>query len=217
MFSSLIKIRFSSSNLSSSPYKLPLGKYGVLFITVIGIASSSFAIFIGLYLSLRLTWGHHFILSIFFSVVLLCILLFAGIKYSKNIKMLVFEKSDHTNNKGRKIAFTLVGLGIAAYFVKYFLNIILTRHLTPSEYGDLAVFLRTVIILSLVLLLGTNNSTKKYLSKYLVKKDIKNIREFIIWNSRVVRKALLIYILSLFGLYVIMSILHLFDINLFTS
>jgi glutamate:GABA antiporter len=217
MFIGLIKIRFLTSDYLKRPYKLPFGKYGVLLISIVGILSSIFAIIVGLYLSLRMSWEHYFVYIVFCSIVLLCFILFFVVKFSKTIRSLIFEKSDHSNNKGRKITFTLVVLGGVAYFFKYFLNIILTRNLNPDEYGDLAVFLRTVIILSLILLVGTNNSTKKYLSKYFVKKDKYNIKNFIAWNARIISKSLVIYILSLFILYLIMMILHLFEIKNFFS
>ncbi|MCP4178743.1 MAG: amino acid permease [bacterium] len=218
MFCSFIKIRFKFPDKPQGAYRLPFNKYIVSFIAGVGIISSALAIIMGLYLSLEMTWRRYlFIFIIFTMMFFVFISAFLIIKFSKHLRTLIFEKSDHSLNRSNKIAIALVVLGVLAYFIKYVLNIIFTHNLTPAEYGDLAVFLRTVIIISLVLIVGTNNSTKKYFSKYLVKKDLKNIKGFVIWNRHIVCRVLIIYIISLFALYIIMLILHFFGIKNFFS
>ncbi|MCP4179814.1 MAG: amino acid permease [bacterium] len=217
VFISAIKLRYRYPDIPR-PFKIPFGNVGIWILGVIGIIGSCIAILTGFYLPLQLTGKNYpLIVAVFFVLIILIVLILPAIIYSKNIKLLIFDKSDNSNNKEYKIALTLVVLGIAAYFVKYFLNIILTRHLGAHEYGDLAVFLKLVVILSLLILVGTNNSAKKYLSKYFNKRDINNSIDFIKWNFHIVYKAFIIYILFLFVLYILMGVLHVLNIKDFFS
>ncbi|MCP4178744.1 MAG: amino acid permease [bacterium] len=217
MFPALIKIRFSVLQKQMN-YKIPVGRYGIFIIYFVGFLSSAFAIFIGLYLPAKTAGKNNpLILIIFFIILLILLFLTPSIVYIKKIKLLVFGKPGQSGVGNKSIAIVLVGLGILAYIIKYVLNIILTRYLSPSDYGDLAVSLRIIIILSLLLLLGTNNSVKKYLTKYLFVKDMMRIKRFILWNLKVIYKSLVSYIIMLLILYLIILLLHVLSIrNMFS-
>ncbi|HJO93903.1 MAG TPA: amino acid permease [Victivallales bacterium] len=217
IFITSIKLRYIYPDIRR-PYKIPFGNAGIWGVAIIGIIGSGIAIFISCYYPLKFTRdGHPVIISIFFSIVLLLVLLMPSLVFIKKLKILVFEKSDHSNNSRSKVALTLIILGISAYFVNYVLNVLIARHINASQYGNLAVFLRTVVIVSLLLLLGTNNSVNKYLPKFFINNDRDNIKKFVHWNWFVIRKTFTIYIFALFILYLIMGILNFLGIKSFFS
>lgn len=83
-------------------------------------------------------------------------------------------------------ALSILALSIAAYVTKYLLNVFLAQHLSPENYGDLAIAIRALTIFSTITLLGTGTSSKLFLANYLKTQDASNIRNYLRWNLRVV-------------------------------
>tara|TARA_R110000868_G_scaffold158036_3_gene385777 strand:- start:25533 stop:26852 length:1320 start_codon:yes stop_codon:yes gene_type:complete len=93
---------------------------------------------------------------------------------------------NHTS-KDISLSLALFGIAILGYLVKYFLNALLASHMTPELYGDFAVALRVLTIVSGIALLGTNISSKRFLSKYLNMHKDHQAKDYVAWNLHVIR------------------------------
>jgi O-antigen/teichoic acid export membrane protein len=86
----------------------------------------------------------------------------------------------------RKMAWTLLALDVASFFVKFGFNIFFARHFDKGLYGDFIVGLRTFSLVSALLLLGTGTASKRFLSRYLRSKNEQSVVGYLAWNLRLV-------------------------------
>ncbi|HJO95771.1 MAG TPA: hypothetical protein QF753_20415 [Victivallales bacterium] len=111
-------------------------------------------------------------------------------------------------HKLMRSALSLFCLSIISYLLKYFLNAFISSQLPTSLYGAFGITIRTLLLLSLILLLGTNSSAIKYLSKYISKKHKKHMYSFMAWNLKVILRTFKICFLLIFTFYILIFILN---------
>ncbi|MCP4176212.1 MAG: oligosaccharide flippase family protein [bacterium] len=120
-------------------------------------------------------------------------------------------------HKLMRSALSLFCLSIISYLLKYFLNTFISSQLPTALYGDFGLTIRTILLLSLILLLGTNSSAIKYLSKYISKKHKKHMYSFMAWNLKVILRTFKICFILIFLFYIIVFILNAFGITKFDT
>ncbi len=99
----------------------------------------------------------------------------------------------------------LISISMLAYYLQYLLNIILSRHLTADIYGDYGVAMSIMILLSSVILFGSNQSAKRFVPMYKEQKNQEKLRSFVFWNLKTIFMALIAF--SVFILFATL-ILH---------
>ncbi|HJO96011.1 MAG TPA: amino acid permease [Victivallales bacterium] len=208
MFIAAIKLRYKYPD-KHRPFKIPFKNYGIWIISGCGIVVSSVFLAAGLIFPLRLSLkAHPFLFLVFLIIGFLIVLAIPLILYNKQFRILIFEKSDYKKNKKITLVLSLASTGLFCYFIKSLCNIVLARTLSTNEYGDFSLYFRMITVISIILILGTNNSAKKYLSKYLAISDIKSIYEFTAWNIKIITKIFKYYILLLVILFLIMPFIN---------
>ena len=104
--------------------------------------------------------------------------------------------------------FSLLFLGVFSYFIKFFFNAFTAQFLTPDLYGDFAIAIQSVLIISLLLLLGTNLSSVKYISSFFNNNDSDSASEFIRWNLKLIAITFLLCFAVFFIVYLLFIFLH---------
>lgn len=115
--------------------------------------------------------------------------------------------------KQNKSIFFLLFLSLTGYFIGYFLNAVISNHLSPEKYGEFSITLRLIIILSLLILGGTNVTSVKYLSDYFDSGNYPGIREYIHWNVKLVRFTYIISLVIFVLFFLTLILLHLLSIR----
>jgi O-antigen/teichoic acid export membrane protein len=117
------------------------------------------------------------------------------------------------NRKIVTLALKLLAMGLTAYAISIYLNIFVSNHLTSELYGDFTVTLRSLNLISTVLLLGSNFVSVKYLSKYISNKKSEHITCFIDWNFKLIFKTSTLCIILSLVLFLTIYILHVLNIK----
>lgn len=89
-------------------------------------------------------------------------------------------------NKITKTIISLFFAGVGVYIANYLLTMYLTHHITPRLYGEFAVAMRVLMLASTLALLGTNLTSRRFLSAFLKQHQESKIQSYISWNLRVV-------------------------------
>ena len=110
-------------------------------------------------------------------------------------------------NKNKTVINLLI-LGLISYFVKFLFNVFAAEHLSPELYGDFSIALRGVFIISLLLLMGTNIASVKYISLYFTDKNPENATRFIKWNLKLVTKTFLIAFIVFTAIFLLLLFMH---------
>ena len=111
----------------------------------------------------------------------------------------------------------LLFLGIFSYFLSYFFNSIVSHYLSPSEYGDFSIAIRSVFFISILLLSGTNLSSVKFFSNYFDSTDIGKMDSFISWNIKLIIRTFTISIIIFLIFYIVLILLDYISLKNFTS
>ncbi|ABS77578.1 oligosaccharide flippase family protein [Coxiella burnetii] len=96
---------------------------------------------------------------------------------------------------------------LAFFVISYFLNVLLARHLSPSDYGDLAVILRLLIFFVPFVLFGTEMTSRRYLPRYLKKGTWPRFKGYLFWSHKIFLRAL--FIIMTIGFLVVVLALQL--------
>lgn len=107
---------------------------------------------------------------------------------------------------------TLLALGIAGYFIKVCFNIYLARKLPAALYGDFSVALTVLNIAATFILLGTNVSANRFLSRYLVSGDQHTLRDYLAWNLRIVLASSFVCFLIIIFILGVLYFLHISNV-----
>ena len=86
-------------------------------------------------------------------------------------------------------------LGFASYILRYFLNVILAHHMSMAMFGDYGVAIGVLTGLTTLLLLGTNDTVRKYVPLYKENGETEKLRAFIKWNIKLVLVGFVVYYL----------------------
>ncbi len=116
-----------------------------------------------------------------------------------------------------KSLFYLLFIGVFSYLFSFTINTIISQYLAPDVYGDFSIAYRSVFVISLLLLAGTNTSSVKYLSGYLNVKDYNGVNRFISWNLKLIIRTFAVSVIVFVLFYLILLILHIISIKNFTS
>jgi len=108
-------------------------------------------------------------------------------------------------------------ISFTTYLLGYFFNLILAHHLSPADYGDFSVATRVLYITSLLVLAGTNISTKRFLPAFLEDKNQRQVNKYLIWNFQVLLKTFLICFFVALSSFLIVLGLHFFGIKKFET
>ncbi len=111
----------------------------------------------------------------------------------------------------------LLFLGIFSYFISYLFNTIVSHYLSPSEYGDFSIAIRSVFFISVLLLTGTNLSSVKYFSNYFESSDIKGMNRFLNWNIKLIIRTFSLSVVAFIIFYITLILLDYISIKNFTS
>ncbi|MCI5053099.1 MAG: oligosaccharide flippase family protein [Simkaniaceae bacterium] len=101
----------------------------------------------------------------------------------KDIKKILIDDFHLLAKWGIKYSPVLL-IMIAAYVGIYLFNLLLAWLLAPYEYGNIAVLLQVLVLLSPFILCGTELAMLKYLPKYHADSEHGKIKGFIRWNLR---------------------------------
>ena len=116
-----------------------------------------------------------------------------------------------------KVSLISFSITFLTYLCKNITNIILAQHLAPGLYGDFTLGIKTFIMAASLLLLGTGNTAKKFLSGYIYEKNINLIKNYVSWNFRLILFSNILFIALLTIFLVILFTLHLFNIKSLVS
>lgn len=86
-------------------------------------------------------------------------------------------------------------LGLVSYILRYALNVILAHHMSMQMFGDYGVAIGVLTGLTTLLLLGTNDTVRKYVPLYRENGETEKLRAFIKWNIKLVLLGFLVYYL----------------------
>ncbi len=114
--------------------------------------------------------------------------------------------------KNETIIYLLL-LAVFGYASQYIFNLILTHYLTPSLFGDFNLALRVLTILTALSLLGTNSSSKRFLSDYLHNRREQTLGHYIKWNIRIIRISFVICVVIAIVAYTTMHMLHIWHVK----
>ncbi len=117
-------------------------------------------------------------------------------------------KTGFANKKIISSALVLLAMGLTAYAISIYLNIFVSNYLTPELYGDFTITLRSLGLVSVLLLLGSNQTSVKYLSKFFSNKENENVTCFINWNLKLVLKTFTFCIALCLLMFLVVYILH---------
>jgi O-antigen/teichoic acid export membrane protein len=93
------------------------------------------------------------------------------------------------------------------------MNVFIARHLTAALYGDFSLALKFLLVVSNLVLLGTNLGAKRFLSELLSRRKFKDSQKYISWNLRFIRISFLILLIfALISLGVVL-LLHYMGIH----
>jgi O-antigen/teichoic acid export membrane protein len=107
----------------------------------------------------------------------------------------------------------LFAVTLAAFGLKYLLNLILARNLPPEVYGDLVLAFRVLGIAAVLALLGTGTSSKRFLGKYLQYDEPENVSNFLRWNTRLVARSFSVCVVLSVVSFLVMVALHLSNVK----
>ena len=127
--------------------------------------------------------------------------------------MLIKIKNWLSHIKKNEVIFCIMAVAIFGYLTKYIFNIMLANYLKPSLYGDFNIAVRVLGIITSFALLGTNMSSKRFMSRYLRQHDHYNLHNYIKWNINIIRVSFSICIIVALGSYLIMHALHIWHIK----
>jgi len=116
----------------------------------------------------------------------------------------------------KKIIFIIL-IPFISYVIKYIFNSLCSHLLTTVIYGDFMVGIRTLVLASSFILLGTRTASKRYLNKYVQANDITNASHYIRWNLNLIARSGLITTVCLAILLIGMLLLHIFNIQDFRN
>lgn len=116
-----------------------------------------------------------------------------------------------------KSLFYLLFIGVFSYLFYFSVNTIISKYLAPDVYGDFSIAYRSVFVISLLLLAGTNSSSVKYLSSFLDAKDYNRVNLFIGWNLKLIIRTFAVSVVIFVLFYITLLILHIISLKNFTS
>ncbi len=96
---------------------------------------------------------------------------------------------------------------------KYYLNVELAKHLSKEVYGDFSVSLKSFILFSSLILVGTGTSAKRFLAKYIEMNVKDSIRDYIKWNIGLISKTSSFFLSLLLGIFVFILGAHIMNIK----
>jgi O-antigen/teichoic acid export membrane protein len=88
-------------------------------------------------------------------------------------------------------------LGLLSYILRYGLNVILAHHMNMAMFGDYGVAIGVLTGLTTLLLLGTNDTVRKYVPLYKENGETEKLHAFIKWNIKLVLLGFLVYYLAI--------------------
>nr|WP_319375787.1 oligosaccharide flippase family protein [uncultured Methanoregula sp.] len=86
-------------------------------------------------------------------------------------------------------------LGLLSYILRYVLNVILAHHMSMQMFGDYGVAIGVLTGLTTLLLLGTNDTVRKYVPLYKESGETEKLHAFIKWNIKLVLAGFFVYYL----------------------
>lgn len=112
-----------------------------------------------------------------------------------------------------KTILTLIFISIVGYFSAYLFNLVLAHYLTPVRLGECNLAIRTLDILASLTLLGTNISSRRFLSRFLTRYDEQALQAYIKWNIQLLTASFIICLALAFTSYFVMHALHIWHIK----
>ena len=109
--------------------------------------------------------------------------------------------------KNRSLIYLLL-IGLCSYFFSYFFNTIVTKIFPPDVFGDFSIALRSVFVISMLLLAGTNISSVKHLSNFINDDDHHGFNRFLHWNFRLIIKTFIISFVIFLLFYSLLILFH---------
>lgn len=107
-----------------------------------------------------------------------------------------------------KTAVTLIVIGVAGYFSRYFLALYLTHHLTPIQYGDFVIAMRVLSVMATLSLLGTDVSASRFLTIFFGDSKQDHAYDYIKWNLQLVSVSFMCCVLIAIIALASMTITH---------
>jgi len=100
-----------------------------------------------------------------------------------------------------------------SYFLRFGVNVFIARILGAALFGDYIITIRILIILSNVALVGTNITSSRYLPIFYKERNFKSAQDYFRWNFSVIVLSFLICLIIAVIAFLIMYILHFYDIK----
>lgn len=130
--------------------------------------------------------------------------------------MLIIQEKILSHVKKNDLHYSLVFvmvLAIFSYATNYLFNVLLAHYLRPALYGDYCIAIRFLGLLTSLALLGTNFSSRRFLSNYLHNNDNDNLQNYLKWNIKIIRTSIFICIIVALLAYIAMHLLHVWQIK----
>jgi O-antigen/teichoic acid export membrane protein len=110
-----------------------------------------------------------------------------------------------------KTIITLMFFSIVGYVLLYVFNLVLAHYLNPVRLGECNLAIRVLDILASVALLGTNVSSRRFLSRFIHAYDEQNLKLFIKWNMHLISYSFIFCIALALCSYIVMHGLHIWQ------
>lgn len=91
--------------------------------------------------------------------------------------------------------------------------VILTRHLSLELYGDFTIAWRTLVFVSLMLTFGSAISARRFVTDYVLAKDLRKQSGFTLWIFGLLRRSTIRLMIAYALFWFMTSILHIIDIR----
>jgi glutamate:GABA antiporter len=184
-------------------------KSTIRFFSVWGVVGVLLIFTAGFFTPFFMTDSKGWFVYVMFQIIGLFVIFFIPvIIYNSMINSLIFKHSDYFTNTKSNLAITLAVLGLVSYALMYIFNTVLTSFLPASAYGEIYICLRLIIIFSLIIIVGTNFSAKKHLSRFFEEKNNCMVQNYIRWNIFFITKPFLVFI----SILIVLSLLAYFGI-----
>lgn len=97
---------------------------------------------------------------------------------------------------------------VTGYVLTFAMNTLVSRHSSPAIFGDFSLALRALGVVCILIMMGTDNASKRFLSQYVESGDEAKAQQYIRWNLKFLSRTFLICMSASLFMIGVMLLLH---------
>lgn len=99
------------------------------------------------------------------------------------------------------------------YILTFIMNILISRHTSVARFGDFSIALRVLGVVCILIVMGTDNAAKRFLSKYVQSGDEVKAQQYIRWNLKFLSRSFIICLTLALLMLTLMVAFHFLGIH----